>query len=117
MANPVWDGMVTYAIFSGATTSSSFNIPKGTGAVTIIMPSMTTDTTYAIHGLDPQDKTTWRQVFSYDPGDGSSQTLSGIPHNQYTVFPGSALGLGTFRLVAPATAQNLTVTILIDRII
>jgi len=116
MANPVWDGMLTYAVFAGATTSSSFNLPKASGAITIMMPTMATDTTYAIHGLDPQDKTTWRQVFAYDPGDGSSQTLSGIPHNQYTVIPASALGVGTFRLVAPATAQTLTVTILIDRL-
>jgi hypothetical protein len=114
MANPVWDGIVTYVTWTASTTSTSFNIPRDAGAITFILPDFTTDTSCAVHGLDPVDKTTWRAVNSYDPGDASHTPLV-LNENLYVVVPASALGTGTFRLVN-VNAQTGTATIIIDRI-
>jgi len=119
MANPIWDGIVTYAIFTAATTSSSFNLTAKTGAVTLLLPTaLATSTSLAIHGLSPIDKTTWYPVNALDPNDSAVQAIAitFTPGTAlYVVIPASALGLGTFRLVC-ADAQTATVAVLIDRI-
>jgi len=115
MANPIWDGLVTYLTFV-TTSTNSFNIPVSTGAVTFILPTLTTDLTVTVQGLDPRDKTTWRNVEAYNPAAGIADEVE-IASNTYTVVPASALGMGTFRLTAPATSQaGVICTVLIDRI-
>lgn len=123
MANPVWDGLITYAHFaklggSGA-NSSSFNIARATGAITFIVPALDgTATTVKIQGLDPLDKSTWSDVYAYNPVDGTMNVIDGIPESQYTVLPASAIGTGTFRLVcADAQTTESSVTIIIDRLL
>jgi hypothetical protein len=114
MAHPIWDGHVTYCTFTASTTSTSFNIPAQAGAVTFIVPTLTTSAEVAVHGLSPIDKTTWTAVDAYDPAVGTQEPVV-ILSATYCVVPASALGLGTFRLVA-ADAQTLTVQVLIDKI-
>jgi hypothetical protein len=117
MANPVWDGLVTYVTWTASQASTSFNVAAGTGAITFILPDLATDTTANLQGLDPIDKTTWRNVEALDvtAGSGASDPIV-LTESKYIVVPASAIGLGTFRLNAPTTAQTGTATILIDRI-
>lgn len=119
MANPVWDALVTYITWSGGTTTTSFNIAKNAGAITIIMPTLATDTVSSIQGLNPFDKTTWSAVEALDlvAGGGLSDPVQ-VGSAKYVVIPASALGAGTFRL-SNATSQTVTLraTIIIDRIV
>ena len=115
MANPVWDGIVTYLTWV-TTSTNTFNIPLNTGAVTIILPDFTTDTTTALEGLDPIDKTTWRAVLAYDPAAGTSEAVV-LAENAYHVIPASALGCGTFRFTNANTQVGLKATVIFDRII
>jgi hypothetical protein len=123
MANNIWDGIVTYAQFAPAgvasVNSTSFNLPRAAGAVSFLIPALDgVGTTVKIQGLSPLDGTTWSDVFAYDPGDGTMTLVGLFPESQYTVVPASALGLGTFRLVASASqTTTVSVPILIDRII
>ena len=114
MAN-IWDGIVTYLTWA-TTSTNSFNIPRGTGAVTIITPNFTTDTTCTIEGLDPIDGTSWVAVESYDPGDATVTPVV-LPEANYIVIPASALGAGTFRLTNTNTQAGLRATVIIDRIV
>lgn len=124
MANPVWDGLVTYAaIAAGANTSGTFNIAKNTGSVSFIIPDLDNGVTLVhVQGLDPQDKTTWRDVAAYDVTAGGASDPIILPDNTYNVVPASALGGGTFRLqtyaagVLTAVTTAATVSIIIDRI-
>ena len=117
MANPVWDCLVTYASWTAGLSSTSFNIAKCAGAVTFIMPDLTTDTTAALEGLSPLDKTTWTAVKALDvsAGAGAADAVV-LAESSYIVVPASAIGGGTFRLTC-ANTQTGTVTIIIDRII
>ena len=115
MANPVWDGIVTYLTFV-TTSTNSFNIPAGSGAITIIVPDLTTDTTVAVQGLDPINRTTWAAVNAYDPVSAVNAPVV-LDESTYQVIPASGLGCGTFRLTAPTTSQaGLVCTVIIDRI-
>jgi hypothetical protein len=114
VANPVWDGAVTYLTWVTLSTNS-FNVPASTLAVTIITPDFGTDTTCVVQGLDPIDKTTWRSLYTYDPGDGT-MTLLTLDENKYHVIPGAALGIGTFRLTNANTQVGLQATVIIARI-
>jgi len=114
MANPVWDGVVTYLTWV-TTSTNSFNVPAGTGAVTFILPDFATDTTTQLEGLDPFDRTTWRAVEAYDPAGGVADEVI-LAESTYTVVPASAIGLGTFRLTNVSSQAGLIATVLIDRI-
>lgn len=115
MANPVWDGIVTYLTFV-TTSTNSFNIPAGTGAITFIVPDLTTDATVSVEALDPVNKTAWAAVNAYDPISAANTPVV-LDESTYQVVPASALGCGTFRLTAPTTSQaGLVCTVIIDRI-
>ena len=114
MANAIWDGIITYVTWTASTTSTTFNVPRAVGAVSVILPDFTTDTTCVVQGLDPLDKTTWRSLYTYDPGDGT-MTLVTLNENVYLVIPASTFGVGTFRFLN-ANAQTGTATILFDRL-
>ena len=116
MANPVWDGIVTYLTFA-TTSTNSFNVPAGSGSITFIMPNLTTDTTAAIEGLSPIDKTTWTAVAAMDvaAGSGAADALV-LTESTYTVVPATAMGCGTFRLTCANTQAGLQVQVIIDRI-
>lgn len=116
MANPVWDGIVTYLTWV-TTSTNSFNIPAGSGAITFILPDFTTDTTTAVEGLDPINKTTWRAVTALDVVAGSAAADAVVlPESTYVVVPATALGCGTFRLTNANTQAGLQATVIIDRI-
>ena len=116
MANPVWDGVVTYLTFV-TTSTNSFNVPAGSGAITIIMPSLTTDTTAALEGLSPIDKTTWTAVKALDVVAGSAAADAIVlTESEYVVIPASAIGCGTFRLTCANTQAGQIAQVIIDRI-
>lgn len=117
MANPSWDAIVTYLTFATLSTNS-FNIPKGAGAITFIMPNLTTDTTAALEGLNPINQTSWLPVEALDvaAGSGASDPIV-LTESKYIVVPASAIGAGTFRLTCANTQAGLQVTVIIDRIL
>lgn len=119
MAAPAWDCVVTYASFGdGTANSSSFVMPRAVGSVTLHIPALDgATTTVKVQALDPQDGTTFHDVFTYDPGDGSMTALAALPESQCTVIPASAMGAGVFRLVASASQTTAAkVSILFDRV-
>lgn len=119
MTSFAWDGLITYARFSDASANSeAFVMPKAVGSVTFFIGALDGVSTVKVQALDPQDKTTWRDVFSFDPGDGTMTLVGAMPESQCTVVPASALGTGVFRLVASNAQPTASVhAILIDRIV
>src|SRR5258706_5712939 len=114
MANPVWDGVQTYAFYTvalgavDAKHSTTFNVPAGTQTVTFIVPAFATDATAALEGLSPLDKTTWTAV-KYHIEAGTYTALS-VATNSYQTVPALLTGTGTFRFVN-ATDQTTTTPI------
>lgn len=123
MASIARDAVLTYAYFAGnggsAENSSSFIVPRAAGAITIFMPALDGSTiTAKIQALSPLDNSTWSDVYSYDPGDGTMTLVGALPEAQTTVIPASAIGSGVFRFVASGSQTTaVSVPILIDRII
>lgn len=116
MANPSWDAIVTYLTWV-TTSTNSFNVPSGTGAITFILPDFTTDTTTALEALSPIDQTTWYAVKPLDvtAGSGAVDAIV-LPESTYVVVPASAMGAGTFRLTNANSQAALKATVIMDRV-
>lgn len=115
MANPSWDGIVTYLTWV-TTSTNSFNLARNSGAVTFILPNFTTDTTCVIEGLDPLDKTTWRTVTFLDATTAVTPArVATLAESTYVVVPAGVLGTGTFRLTNANTQAGLQATVIIER--
>lgn len=121
MANPSWDGIVTYAKYTvaagavDAKHTTSFNIPLDASVITFITPDMATDTSAALEGLSPFDKTTWTAVSAYDPAAPAHKPVV-INESAYVVVPAWAIGTGTFRFVNVTDQTTTTpIVVIVDR--
>jgi hypothetical protein len=105
MANIAWDVIPTYAtVASGATNSTSFVVPRGALAMTIITPAITN--TYKLQTLSSLDLTTWTDL-KFVSDAGAAVALAGFAQSTAIVFSYEQFGAGNLRIVESAAANQL----------
>jgi hypothetical protein len=115
MAATAFEGIPAFPLLpasGGTVNSESFVVPRGATVMTIHVPDLVgVATTVLIQSLDPNDKTTWRTVGTFDATDGTTELLDAIPESQATALPVTATGGGMLRLVASADQSSAPVRV------
>lgn len=99
-----WDVIVGHPAMPAAgetVNGQPFSCPRGARTIGIHVGGLAgSSPTLKLQALDPVDKTTWRDVATYNLTTGATRKLDGIPQNQVTTIPVTASGSGVLRLVA-----------------
>lgn len=120
MAAVAWDAVITYASFGdGTANSTSFVMPRCTGAVSVFLPALDgVATTVSVQTLNPLDNT-YSAILVAVPGaaDITYTALDNMAESTVIVIPASFFGPGNFRLVASAVQTTAAkATIIFDRL-